>query len=251
VNNLATDENSGIKIGEIIRQTGVTRATVHHYVREGLLPEPVKLSRNQALYPPNSVDRVLLIKGLQKHQRMSLSEVKRVLKTASDDAALERLSNTLKVETNQARVSLLNPDREGEPLTREQLIERTGLDNEKLRRLEALGLICTHAVGQKRLYSPANIDVADALAGLMMAGFNEDTGFTADDAALYLKAFRGLLHDEIKLFLERVSITDREPGDLLQLAEQGIERVTPLMLALRRKLIREFLEAAPIGKDGS
>ena len=60
MNNLATDENSGIKIGEILRQTGVTRATVHHYVREGLLPPPQKLSRNQALYEQDCVDRVLL-----------------------------------------------------------------------------------------------------------------------------------------------------------------------------------------------
>ena len=37
---------SGLKIGAIIKATGVTRATIHHYVKEGLLPEPVKTSRN-------------------------------------------------------------------------------------------------------------------------------------------------------------------------------------------------------------
>ena len=48
----------GIKIGELVRQAGVTRATVHHYVREGLLPQPIKTSRNMALYDPSCVERV-------------------------------------------------------------------------------------------------------------------------------------------------------------------------------------------------
>ena len=44
-----SNQPEGIKIGAILKETGVTRATVHHYVREGLLPEPIKVSRNQAL----------------------------------------------------------------------------------------------------------------------------------------------------------------------------------------------------------
>ena len=47
-----------LKIGELAEQSGVPAATIRHYVREGLLPEPVKTSRNMAYYPPEFVDRI-------------------------------------------------------------------------------------------------------------------------------------------------------------------------------------------------
>ena len=37
-----------------------------------------------------------------------------------------------------------------------------------------------------------------------------------------------------------------DPEDLLAKAELAITRVSPLMLAIRRKLIAELIEAAPI-----
>ena len=80
--------NAGIKIGELVKRTGVTRATVHHYVREGLLPEPKKTSRNMALYDPSCVDRVLLIKGLQAQTRRALAEVKGLLEDATGHEGL-------------------------------------------------------------------------------------------------------------------------------------------------------------------
>jgi hypothetical protein len=81
----------------------------------------------------------------------------------------------------------------------------------------------------------------------MQAGFDQKTGFTADDAAIYLTALTALLREEVMLFLKRASSPGTNPDSMVRLAEQGIERVTPLILALRRKLIREFIEAAPLG----
>ena len=43
-----------LKISELAERSGVPVATVRHYLREGLLPEPVKTSRNMAYYPPSS-----------------------------------------------------------------------------------------------------------------------------------------------------------------------------------------------------
>ncbi len=41
-----------IRISELADRADVPVATVRHYLREGLLPEPVKTSRNMAYYPP-------------------------------------------------------------------------------------------------------------------------------------------------------------------------------------------------------
>ena len=69
----ATDERSGedqtagslLKMSGLVEASGVPAPTIKHYLREGLLPEPVKTSRNMAWYRPETVERIRLIKRLQ------------------------------------------------------------------------------------------------------------------------------------------------------------------------------------------
>ena len=58
-------EKELLRMGELAEASGVPAPTIKHYLREGLLPEPVKTSRNMAYYPPEFVDRIRLIKRLQ------------------------------------------------------------------------------------------------------------------------------------------------------------------------------------------
>ena len=66
-------------MGELAEASGVPVPTIKHYLREGLLPEPVKTSRNMAYYPPEFVDRIKLIKQLQEERFMPLKAIKSVL----------------------------------------------------------------------------------------------------------------------------------------------------------------------------
>ena len=63
-------------MGELAEASGVPAPTIKHYLREGLLPEPVKTSRNMAYYPPEFVDRIKLIKRLQEERFMPLKAIK-------------------------------------------------------------------------------------------------------------------------------------------------------------------------------
>jgi DNA-binding transcriptional MerR regulator len=237
--------DSGIKIGKIIRQTGVTRATIHHYVREGLLPPPVKTSRNMALYDRSCVDRVLLIKGLQSQTRRSLAEVKQLLEEARDHEGILRLRNQLEVEAVRTSNSPLNPERSHSGMTLEALSERTGFSAQELRQFDALDLVNTYEEDGVTKVNAADVAVADALASLAQAGFDDAHGFKPAHAVIYLDALKSLLQKEVVLFLETTSM-ESEPEAVLAKAELGIERVTPLLLAIRRKLIREFIEKVPI-----
>src|SRR5437660_10048637 len=70
-----------MKISELAEASGVSAGTIKHYLREGLLPEPVKTSRNMAYYPSDFVERIRLIKQLQEERFMPL----RVIKAMLDD----------------------------------------------------------------------------------------------------------------------------------------------------------------------
>ena len=66
-------------MSELAETSGVSAATIKHYLREGLLPEPVKTSRNMAYYPPEFVERIRLIKQLQEERYMPLKVIKELL----------------------------------------------------------------------------------------------------------------------------------------------------------------------------
>ena len=50
-----------LRMKQLAEASGVPAPTIKHYLREGLLPEPVKTSRNMAYYPQEFVERIRLI----------------------------------------------------------------------------------------------------------------------------------------------------------------------------------------------
>src|SRR3954447_1531713 len=83
----AKNENDEmLRMGELARASGVSAATIKHYLREGLLPEPVKTSRNMAYYPADFVERIRMIKQLQEERYMPLRVIKDLLEEDPDRA---------------------------------------------------------------------------------------------------------------------------------------------------------------------
>nr|MBA3359144.1 MerR family transcriptional regulator [Thermoleophilaceae bacterium] len=72
-------DNGLLRMRELAQQSGVSAGTIKHYLREGLLPDPVRTSRNMAWYPPEFVERIRLIKQLQEERFMPLRAIKTVL----------------------------------------------------------------------------------------------------------------------------------------------------------------------------
>ena len=68
-----------LRVGELSRRTGVSTSAINYYVREGLLPPPLKTAPNMAYYDPGYVDMVNSIRVLQREKGLSLSEIKELL----------------------------------------------------------------------------------------------------------------------------------------------------------------------------
>ena len=68
-----------LKMTALMAATGVSKATIAHYVKEGLLPTPKRTSRNMAYYDVSCVERVLFIKKMQANHRLPLSQIKLIL----------------------------------------------------------------------------------------------------------------------------------------------------------------------------
>src|SRR5947209_14319147 len=87
---MTTSTNGMRKMSELAERSGVSAATIKHYLREGLLgpdEEVVRTSRNMAYYPPDFVDRVRLIKRLQEERFMPLRVIRELIGKDPEQAA--------------------------------------------------------------------------------------------------------------------------------------------------------------------
>jgi DNA-binding transcriptional MerR regulator len=79
---MSVDTQSMLRISELAERSGVSVATIKHYLREGLLGDEddvLRTSRNMAYYPVQFVERVRLIKRLQEERFMPLKVIRDVL----------------------------------------------------------------------------------------------------------------------------------------------------------------------------
>ena len=224
-----------LKISELAERADVPVATVRPYLREGLLPEPVKTSRNMAYYPPEFAERIRLIKQLQEQRFMPLRVIRELLDSANGD--LDRVRAF--AESGDALVErALGPD---ERVSEEDVLARFEIPGRALRRLTELGVLSPNDDG----YSQSDVRIIEAVSSFREAGWNEKTGFGARDVARLMKGLEPVIEDELELLVERFSALGPErAGDIV---EGGAAPFPALIGALHAKLLTAELERARRG----
>jgi DNA-binding transcriptional MerR regulator len=196
----------GLKMSELAEASGVSTGTIKHYLREGLLPEPVRTSRNMAYYPPDFVERIRLIKRLQEERFMPLKLIKGVL----DDAERPRIPRT-------------------------EVQQRFELPANVLDRLEEIGVLTPEAGG----YDADDVAVIEAIVRFRAGGYEEALGFTVYDTLRYREALEPLVREEVRVLLARLSGED--PERAVEIIRAGREPLRALIGAMHSKLLHDEL----------
>ncbi len=201
-----------LKISELAERSGVPVATVRHYLREGLLPEPVKTSRNMAYYPPEFVDRIRLIKQLQEERFMPLRVIRDLLDR--EDAEPERLRAMIELEDRILERALAG---ERERISAKEVRSRYEVPEEVLNRLAGLGVLSPDSRG----YSPSDVRIVEAISRFRAGGYDERIGFTVYDTLRYKRALEELVVEEVEVITKRLA-TDVDPDRAIELIEAGL-----------------------------
>jgi DNA-binding transcriptional MerR regulator len=218
-----------LRMGELAEASGVPAPTIKHYLREGLLPEPVKTSRNMAYYPPEFVDRIKLIKRLQEERFMPLKAIKSVLDEdpdradallALEDSILDRALAGERARTSAAEVR-----------------KRYGVPKEVLDRLEELEILSPNSRG----YSPSDITIIEAIGRFRAGGYDEQIGFTVYDTLRYKEALEQLVRQEVDMVMNRLA-GEVPPERVVEMLEAGAQPLKDLIAALHTKLMVAELE---------
>ena len=224
-----SDENGLLKMSELAEASGVSAGTIKHYLREGLLPDPVKTSRNMAYYPPEFIDRIRLIKQLQEERFMPLKAIRRVLEDNPERAqALVEVEDKI-IERAQRRES-------SSRTSRAEAERRYGIPREALERLEEIGVLTPNSRG----YGELDARMLEAISRFRAGGYDTEIGFTVYDTLRYKDALERLVKEEVEVVLERLA-GDVEPDRIVELLEAGSEPLRDLIAAMHSKLLVEEL----------
>src|SRR5262245_32430093 len=134
-----TSQNSSngqrMRIGELARTAGVSRETIHFYLREGLLPPPQKVNARVAYFDAGHLARLRLIKSLQQ-VHLPLSSIREHLQYVEG-----RSAEFLNERFLPRLIEYLGLDGDETEITVAEIAVQTGLTVDQVARLEALGVL--------------------------------------------------------------------------------------------------------------
>jgi DNA-binding transcriptional MerR regulator len=225
-----SDGNGHLKMSELAEASGVSAGTIKHYLREGLLPEPVKTSRNMAYYPPDFVERIRLIKQLQEERFMPLKVIRRILEEDPERAhALVELEDKILERAQRGEQSRIS---------RAEVESRYGIPREALERMEEIGVLTPNSRG----FAERDVQILEAISRFRAGGYDERIGFTVYDTLRYKDALQRLVEEEVRVVIERLA-GEIDADRVVELMEAGAEPLRDLIAAMHSKLLVEELRS--------
>lgn len=213
-----------VKMSVLSRLSGVPAATIKYYVNEGLLPEPVRTSRNMAYYDVALVPRIQRIKELQRTHFLPLKVIKEVL----DGAALGTPEETVGAAIARATANTASAD----VRTREELIA-SGMPEEQLDWLKQAGVV-TPLAGPGERYGGDDLELLRVLGASRKAGITPQM-LPFGILERYIEALRALVRVELEMFRE--GVMPRAGERLAEISEAATHLSERLVVLLRRKML--------------
>jgi DNA-binding transcriptional MerR regulator len=225
----ARARNGLLKMSELSERTGVSAGTIRYYLREGLLgagEDIVRTSRNMAYYPAEYVDRIALIKRLQRQRFMPLRVIKGALEEDPD-----RVSALVELE-DRILERALQSEEAGARMPVSEACARYEIPRNVLARLAEIGVLTP----SRRGYDADDVKIVEAIASFRAGGYEEALGFTVYDTLRYRKALEPLVSEEVSALLGRLA-GEVDVERALQIIGAGVEPLRALLGAMHSKLL--------------
>lgn len=225
-----------LKMKELERATGVGREAIRYYIREGLLPEPERAGRNVAYYDPSFVERITLIKELQRKRYLPLHVIRSLV---DSDKAPPRAEVRALLEIDGRLFPAVagggvGPERLGE------VARRTGVLERDIRKLAALGILELAARDGAEWLEETGIRILELWGRMRQAGFSEELGFLADHFHLYRDFVQWLAREELRIFSRGIAKrVDRARA--VHMAEEGIDCLNQIIALLRKATLLRYI----------
>ncbi len=222
--------NEMMKISELARTAGVSKQTIHFYMREGLLSPPVQTSRNMAYYDARHLDELRLIKELQEQRYLPLAVIKTILSDRRFGGDLH-LPDHIAMMENAFRDAKNETDERSRTIS--EFVQETGLSENIICIFEAIGLLNPEPDSQGKRFDGYDAALAIALRRLL------DMGMEPDDLRLYGQLLE-INRAEIRGIHDRIIHGKKDHPNITNINE-AIKDIRSLLAAkAKRELFKEY-----------
>ena len=192
-----------MRMRELLATTGVTKATVQHYVNEGLIPKPIKTSRNAALYNASHVKAIRMIRELQSKRFLPLSVIKKVVKGGRGGLTVTEIRTLAELDGKLFRNVQEVP--RSRPVSARELCERTGVPPEDIRMMVKSKMIGPVKRGKEDYFEEDDVRIVECYAKLQDIGLTRAMGFDPSILTSHRDMMRILVEEEAKILLSRTA----------------------------------------------
>jgi DNA-binding transcriptional MerR regulator len=149
-----------LRMKEIVEKTGENKSTILHYIHLGLLPEPLRTSKNMAYYPESYVKLINIIRTLQSKYFLPLHAIKRILDLVGPNPSIDRAVQIYDFFYKKEYAASEDPDC---IYNLKGLLREVGLTERELAQLEKLQLLIPF---EKDVYNADDLAVAKSLMAI-------------------------------------------------------------------------------------
>lgn len=222
-----------MRMRDLEKASGVGRETIRFYIREGLLPEPKRVSRNSAFYNDEHVLRLKAIKRLQEERFLPLAVIRGLLEAEDSARWLAPDAFPLLDKMLAARIGA-----RGASQKLGDIMEAQGFDRHYADAHVATGMVEVDKDGR---VSPADAAILDTLKALWDLGFTRDRGFMPADMRMFVELVEWLVTQEMKMFFgQMVDVAEDEAADM---ATAGVALINVLLGQLHNRAVLKALQA--------
>ena len=222
-----------MKIRDLVQHSRVSKETVHFYIREGLLPKPLKRGRNIAEYDDSYVERIRFIKELQDRHFLPLAVIKNILKKQKKSSEWQSLLNLRREYFRPIDQFLPN-----EILGEEDFLKVTGLGRKWLSKMEEWKIITPEIRNDQKVYAQDDITLGKLIVEMDTIGLGAVEGFDPEALKHFRDKFREIVILSHKYYIE-AALGKLFPEEFSKRVVQGREIMSIFFYHLYRKLSRE------------
>ncbi|MFO7965263.1 MAG: MerR family transcriptional regulator [Desulfobacterales bacterium] len=223
-----------MKIGELVKKTGVSRETIHYYIREGVLRKPRKTGKNVADYHEGYIEQIQLIKALRENYFLPIPVIKKLLRKMRKESLSEQHSFRFLSEYFRPLDHLLSGSLIGEAAFR----KATGMSTKWLKIFEDWEIITFDRIGEQKSYSRENVIIGKLLVEMDQIGMGPRDGISPENLKHYTDLFRDMVKKNVNKFIPHWDAY-MSKEELHEIGNKSAEVMSLFLYHFYRKVIKE------------
>lgn len=223
-----------MKIGELVRKTGVSKETIHYYIREGVLPRPLKTGSNKAEYGEDFIEHVRLIKALRENYFLPIPVIRKLMKKQYKQSPADRSAFMFLSQYIRPLDQLLS----GGVTGRHAFIAATGISEKWLDKMEQWGIITSEDQNGQPFYSQDDVIIGRLLVDMDKIGIGPRDGFDPAELRNFTDLFRDIVAKNVQRFID-LGWKQMEKGEVKKKSSQSTEIMSLFFYHIYRKMVKE------------